>query len=227
MATVEELEEQCRMGSLFLWQELRDLYGHVAVRLPSGEGFLLKFVRVGSDPRVDPREVQVYDYDGKKLSGSDRTPTELPIYTEVFRRRPDVQSVVHAHPHMATALSTAGKTIFALSHQSTDFGAGIPVFRGDMIDSIQIGSDLAEALGSGVAVLMKGHGVVTVGGDVPAAVSHCLYVEQAAQQQIWASVLGAPETLPEPLRAYHERVGWSGGSFLWHQLLWDAKQAGQ
>lgn len=218
---VEELREQCRLGARFLWTELRDLYGHVSCRLPGGEGFLLKFVRVGSDATADPKEVQVYDYEGNLVAGGQRRPAELPLYTEIFRRRPDVGSIVHAHPHMAVALSSTGKTIFAISHQSVDFGTGIPLFRGDMIDSREVGAALAETLGDANAVLMKGHGVVAVGRDVPSTVSRCLYLEQAAEQQIWASAVGTPEVLPEPLREYHARVGWSGGAFLWHQLAWE------
>jgi len=222
--TVDELREQCGLGARFIWQELRDLYGHVSCRLPSGDGFLLKFVRVGSDPTLDPRDIQVYDYQGKRVSGQDRDPTELPIYTEIFRRRPDVQSIIHAHPHVATALSSTGKTIFAISHQSVDFGEGIPLFRGDMIDSVEIGAALAETLGNESAVLMKGHGIVVVGQSVPSTVARAIYVEQAAKQQIWASAVGTPAVLPKDLRDYHSRVGWSGASFLWHQLVWEANQ---
>lgn len=50
-----------------------------------------------------------------------------------------------------------------------------------------------------------------------------LYLEQAAEQQIWASAVGIPEVLPEPPREYHARVGWSGASFLWHQLAWEGQ----
>ena len=222
---VLELEEQCRMGALFLWQELRDLYGHVACRLPSGDGFMLKFVRAGAARGgQDPSEVQVYDYDGKKISGNLGNPAELPLYTEIFRRRPDAKSVVHAHPHVATALSTTGKTVYALCHQSVAFGTGIPLFQGDMIDSVEIGSALAEALGQGFAVLLKGHGVAVVGPSVGGAVSTCLYLEQAAEQQILASTVGTPEQLPAHLLSYHDRVGWAGGSsFLYDQLVWEAK----
>jgi ribulose-5-phosphate 4-epimerase/fuculose-1-phosphate aldolase len=70
-------------------------------------------------------------------------------------------------------------------------------------------------------VLLKGHGVVAVGADVPSAVCRTLYLEQAARQQLWASTLGTPEVLPLDLREYHTRVGWTGGAFLWHQLVWD------
>jgi ribulose-5-phosphate 4-epimerase/fuculose-1-phosphate aldolase len=221
---VQELQEQCGLGAQFIWQELRDLYGHVSCRLPSGDGFLLKFVRVGSDPTMDSRDIQVYDYNGKRVSGQDRDPTELPIYTEIFRRRPDVQSVIHAHPHVATALSTTGKTIFAISHQSVDFGDGIPTFRGDMIDTVEIGAQLAETLAEESAILMKGHGIVVVGKDVPSTVARTIYVEQAAKQQIWASVVGTPDAMPPALREYHTRVGWTGATFLWHQLAWEAKE---
>ena len=79
---------------------------------------------------------------------------------------------------------------------------------------------------------MKGHGVVTVGGNVPTAVATCLLVEQAAKQQIMAATLGTPELLPKELRDYRWGGGGQpgviggargGGAFLWHQLVWEGE----
>lgn len=220
---VAELRRQCLLGARFLWRELRELYGHVSCRLPSGDGFLLMMTRVPVAP-LDPDEVLVFDYDGKKLEGEQPTPYEIYLHTEIYRRRPDVQSIVHSHPHVATAVSTTGNTIYALTHQSKRYGTGIPVFKGDFIDDQQLGVELADCLGAAPAMLLKAHGAVTVGRHVPESVGNMLFLEQAAQQQVWAAAVGTPEPLPQRLRDYKfagpTEVG-GGDLNLWRQLVWD------
>ncbi len=224
---VDELRRQCFLGARFMWRELRELYGHVSCRLPDGKGFFLMMVRV-PEPPGDPDEVLLFDNEGNRLEGSTPTPYEIYLHTEIFRRRPDVQSIVHSHPHMATALSTAGKTVYAVTQQSKAFGAGVPVFKGDFVEDRQLGVELADCLGSHCAALMKGHGAVTVGHHVPDAVSQVLYLEQAAKQQIWASTVGTPELLPDHIlnhRFPESRADLNQGTTnLWRQLVWEWEQ---
>src|SRR5687767_9370389 len=160
---------------------------------------------------------------GNKLEGVQPPPHELDMHTEIYRRRPDVQSVVHSHPHMATALSTTGKTIYALNHQTRRYGKGIPLFKGDFITDARLGAELAECLGDQPAVLMQGHGAVLVGVHVADAVANTIYLEQAAKQQVWASAVGTPQVLPDRLLV--DRFGEAGGpplqNNLWRQLVWE------
>ncbi len=222
MDEIDHLRRQCFLGARFLWRELREIYGHVSVRLPDGKGFLLMMARV-PEPPVHPDDIMTFDYEGNKLSGDSPTPYEITLHTEIFRKRPDVNSIVHSHPHMATALSTAGKTVYGITQQSKAFGAGVPVFKGDFITDPEIGIELANCLGQHPAALMKGHGCVVVGRHVPEAVTNVLYLEQAAKQQIWATQLGAPpEMLPD--RIMQHRVPGEGKgeeTNLWRQLVWE------
>jgi L-fuculose-phosphate aldolase len=210
-----------------LWRELRELYGHVSCRLPDGKGCVLMMVRV-PEPPADADELMVFDYEGNKVEGQTPTPYEIYLHTEIYRRRGDVQSIVHSHPHMATALTTAGKTVYGITQQSKVFGSGVPVFKGDFIEDRQIGVELADCLGDQPAALMKGHGAVVVGRHVPEAVSQVLYLEQAARQQIWAATVGTPEPLPERIMQHRfpeERVQTSQGTTnLWRQLVWEWEQ---
>lgn len=223
-------KEDCLLGARFLWKELHDVWGHVSCRLPSGDGFALEMVRMSPDADIDPDEVQVFDYDGKRLEGKTSTPMEITIHTEIFRMRPEVVSIIHAHPHVATALTTTGKNVFAITQQSSTFGDGFPIFRGNFIDGVEIGQELAEQLGKREAILMKGHGIVTAGPSVPAAFDTLMRVEQAAQQITSASAVGTPAVLPQDIQDYRnsrnaaeaasgERA--ARGSALWNQLVWE------
>lgn len=222
MTTREELSKQCLLGARMLWRELRDVYGHVSARLPDRSGFVLKMVRVPPEP-VDPDEVMRFDNDGNCLEGNQKI-QEVFIHSEILKRRPEIQSVIHTHPHMAVALSTTGKTVYAITHQSASFGEGLPLFHGHWITTPELGRDLAECVGDGPGALLKGHGTVVLGRSVPNALELALYLEQAAQQLMWASVLGTPELFPEEIRNSPVRravVGSGGGNNLWRQLVWE------
>lgn len=91
------------------------MWGHVSCRLPDGEGFALKLVRLPLDTSIDPDEIRVFGYEGVQVAGYPGVPGEIALHTEIFRTRPDVHSVVHAHPHATTALTTADKTVFAIT----------------------------------------------------------------------------------------------------------------
>src|SRR5687767_15035494 len=131
MKNFDRLAEDLTFGTRLLFSELGDPWGHVAVRLPEGAdrggaGFLLKHVRAAVTSE-DPESMMIFDYDGNLIEGQRRIPWETPLYVAIFKARPDIQSVVHTHPHVATAVSMAGKTVFAITHQSAPFDRGIPV----------------------------------------------------------------------------------------------------
>lgn len=223
MKEFDELREELRFGTRLLFQDLRDPWGHIVVRLPEGDkrkGFMLKHVRVPPPP-ADPEAVMIFDYDGNILEGARMKPWEIPIYTHVFKTRPDVQSVIHTHPRVATALSMAGKTVFAITHQSAQFEHGVPIFPGDMINTEELGEGLAQALGRFPAILLKGHGAVSIGTNVGHAVQNTLYLEQAARQQIWAATLGTPDVLDDRFIDFHKNASpGEGGLALWYTHMY-------
>ena len=222
MKEYDQLCNDLRFGTRLLFRDLGDPWGHIAVRLPEGDkrsGFILKHVRVPPPP-ADPNAVMIFDYDGNCLEGARTRPWEIPIYTAIFRARPDVQSVIHTHPHIATALTMAGKTVFAITHQSAQFEHGVPVFPGDMINTNELGEGLAETLGNFPAALLKGHGAVSIGVNIGHAVQNTLYLEQAARQQILAATLGTPEVLEERFIEFHRKPPpGEGGLALWYTKM--------
>jgi L-fuculose-phosphate aldolase len=202
---------------------LDDIWGHVTVRLPDGSGFLLKHLRIPARG-IDPDEVMAFDYDGRPLRGRQEPPWEIPLYTSVFRHRPDVQSVVHVHPPVATALATAGATIHAVSHEGLEFGAGLPVFAGDIIDTQCLGEGVAQALGDAVGCMLKGHGAVLVGASVRHATVSALYLERTAKQIVWASSVGRPEVLPGRIASHIADRRAGAEPLLWRYLEWKSEQ---
>lgn len=219
-----ELREQALLAARTLPVELDDIWGHVTCRLPEefGGGFLLKHLRIPARG-IDPDEVMVYDEDGRRLFGTQRDPWEIPLYTATYRHRPDVQSVIHTHPPVATAIASAGRTIHAIGHEGLEFGDGLPVFQGDIIDTDDLGEGMARALGSAPACLLKGHGAVVVGESIPHAAVSSLYLERTAKQLVAAATVGQPEVLPKHIGDHIvERRRGEKAPLLWRYLEWRA-----
>jgi len=172
-----------------------DILGHVSLRTANGlavrcrgekEAGLL-FTQPRDVHEVTPLAVLPPDY---------QAPNELPIHTEILAARPDVQAVVHAHPPFVVAADLAGialrPVIGAYNIPAMRLAAErIPIYgRSVLISTAELGRDLAQALGSAPAVLLRGHGIVTVGATVQEAVVRALNIEILAKMLVRASARG-------------------------------------
>jgi ribulose-5-phosphate 4-epimerase/fuculose-1-phosphate aldolase len=187
--TIGTLEADLKIASTILEWESGDIFGHVGVRLPGGDGIACKLFR---EPGGTDQDWLVhFDFNGKKLGGVGTPPLEAPIYTEILKRRPDVRAVCHTHSPACVALSLADKQISAIHMQSAKFGYGVPIYpRPIHIKDMDEGNDLAKFLADGRALIIKGHGVVAVGDSIDEACMNALYLERTAKIQGLAMSLG-------------------------------------
>lgn len=217
---LETLNHQVRFGARVLQRKLNDIWGHVSARLPAGsrqEGFMLAHLRIPFKP-APPDELYSFDYQGRLLEGVGQVPWEIPLYTAIYRRRPDVGSVVHVHPPLTIALGVAGETIRPVHQLSACFAAGVPTFSGEIINSDELGNKVAETLGDKRAILLVGHGAVTVGADVPEAVTTALLMEETARIQLLALAAGKVQTVPAAMLNSDIK---SAARFIWRFLEWE------
>ena len=217
---LETLKHQVRFGARSLRRKLNDIWGHVSARLPvaSGQdGFMLAHLRIPFKP-APPDELYSFDYQGRLLEGKGQVPWEVPLYTSIYRARPDVGSVVHVHPPLTIALGVSGQTIRAVHQLSACFSAGVPTFGGELINSEELGNRVAETLGDRRAILLVGHGAITVGADVPEAVTTALLMEETARIQLLAGAAGEVQTLPPGILNPDIR---SAARFIWRFLEWE------
>lgn len=117
---------------------------------------------------------------------------EAVLHTEVYRARPDVGAVIHAHPWYSTALSGTSGRLEMLTHDAVLFEAGLPVFdeTAEMITEPAQGRAVAKVLGGCRALLLRNHGVLVVGADVRWALLAAVTLERAARIQVLANGLG-------------------------------------
>jgi ribulose-5-phosphate 4-epimerase/fuculose-1-phosphate aldolase len=210
-ATATELREQVALGGRVLDHEgLSDyVWGHVSARDAEGRGAWIKPGGLGFD-EVTAENVQLVGWDGSVLEGAGKRHLEYPIHTEVLRARADVGAVVHVHPPHTIALMAAGEELHAFSHTGGIFARPLPIAYDavGLVDTAEGGVRLAQALGDARAVLLAGHGVVTVGASVGVAVMTAVLLERACRLQLLADAAGgvADPYSPEQALARYAHV---------------------
>jgi ribulose-5-phosphate 4-epimerase/fuculose-1-phosphate aldolase len=119
------------------------------------------------------------------LSGAGTPNSEHWIHARAYAARPDVASVVHAHPPACVCLTQIGQPHRVVHNQGGGFLDGVPEYeRVGLIRSRELGDLLAQRLGSGIAVMMRGHGITTVAADVRTATIAACFLEESAALQL-------------------------------------------
>jgi ribulose-5-phosphate 4-epimerase/fuculose-1-phosphate aldolase len=202
-----------------------DVLGHISLRTapdrmlvrcrgPREEGLFLTQV-------ADVHEV---DLDGEPAFGGDldgwAVPNELPIHAEILRARPDVDAVVHCHPPsvlLAGLEDVPLRPVFGAYNIPAARLAldGVPVYpRSVLVRRPELGREVAAALGDAPVLVLRGHGIATVGSGphaVEQAVVRALALDALARVSVESARLGgrAPDLSPEDVAELPDL----GGSF--------------
>jgi ribulose-5-phosphate 4-epimerase/fuculose-1-phosphate aldolase len=198
----KELREKLATACRLLYMEgLMDHAGLAGARIP-GTGNLLLNPRemrgtAGRHPGIMAADdLVVVDPEGRKVEGANNPPSETPIFTGVFRARPDVMAVFHLHLPTATLFSVVGKPILPIGVMGSPFGEAVPVCPdGTLIQRPEQGDGVALSLGQGLAVILQGHGAVIAGRDVEEAFVASVLLEDNAVRQYRAALIGTPRAM--------------------------------
>jgi len=219
---VKRSEEELSIATKILEWEIGDIWGHVGVRLPDGKGIAVQLFRRAEEGNKD--WLVHFDYSLQKLSGVGTIPREAVIYTEIFKARPDVNAAVHCHAAMCVALSIADKPVSCVHVQSGRFGRGVPIYpRPIYILDESEGAELARTLGDANGMMIKGHGIVTVGKTIDEACMNAVYMERTAKIMAMAQLFGftgVPDGFIGQLSSSKEKL-LSRGRRLPHSAEWN------
>jgi len=129
--------------------------------------------------------------------GKYKVSTETPTHCAIYRKRPDVNAVVHAHSPGALAFAVAHQEIPATTIElAAVSGARVPLAKYATPGTEVLAVNTAEALGNGNAVIMANHGIAAVGSTLDEAFNNALSVEFTARININAKTLGGIAELP-------------------------------
>lgn len=140
----------------------------------------------------------VVDLDGTIIDGTLKPSSDVASHLHIYRHRPDVNGVVHTHSRYATAFAAVGRPIpVYLTAHADEFGGPIPCGGFALIGDEAIGAEVVRSIGRSPAILLKNHGVFTVGPSPTAAVKAAVMVEDVAAT-VWAALqIGTPDPLPD------------------------------
>ena len=172
--------------------------GHVSVRLPGRDAFLIQPVDQ-SRAELEPDHLLVVDFEGGTLSGPEgaHPPSERFIHSEILKARPDVNAVAHFHPEIATLFTLVEDIpLRPMKNHAARWGSGIPVHPDPgHVNSPALGRALAQTLNGHQALLIRAHGAVLVAEDVPAILVDSVHFEENARALHRAASMGTPKPL--------------------------------
>jgi len=144
-----------------------------------------------------PEHLVILDMEGKTIEGDLKPSSDTASHLYIYRHRPDVSGIVHTHSPYATAFAALGRPIpVYLTAIADEFGGPIPCGGFALIGGEQIGQEVVKSIGNSPAVLLKNHGVFTVGSSAEAAVKAAVMVEDAARTVWIALQMGRPDEIP-------------------------------
>ena len=140
---------------------------------------------------LTPEMIGVHDMGGTRLDGDCAPSSELPLHLAIYSRS-DAGAVVHNHSDASTALGLVADEVATSHYYSALFGGQIRVAPYATFGTDGLAEEVARALEGRKAVLMANHGALTVGADIPAALSLLPYLEYLCRVQLLAMSTGAP-----------------------------------
>jgi ribulose-5-phosphate 4-epimerase/fuculose-1-phosphate aldolase len=141
------------------------------------------------------------DADSEAVGGDQRKGfIERYIHGEIYRKRPEVMAIVHSHAPSVIPFGVTKTRLRPIYHMGSFLWSGAPVWdirkvRDDndiLVRDRPLGASLADGLGSGNCVLMRGHGMTVIGESIQEAVFRAIYTEMNARLQLQAETLEGP-----------------------------------
>jgi L-fuculose-phosphate aldolase len=168
--------------------------GNISVRL--GADRLLMTPKSVCKGFMTPDMMCVTDLEGRKLQGDRDPSSEMLMHLEVYRQRPDVQAVVHAHPPIATGFAVAGIPLdrAVLAEVLTTLGS-VPIAEYATPSTRELPEAVRKYIKAHDGMLLANHGALTVGGDLYSAYYKMETVEHFANISLVARLLGRENLL--------------------------------
>ena len=157
--------------------------------------------------QMRPEHMVVVDLDGRTVEGSLKPSSDTSSHLYIYKHRSDVRGVVHTHSPYATAFAANGREIpVVLTAIADEFAGPIPCGGFSLIGDESIGRIVVESIGRSTAVLLKNHGVFTIGKNAEAAVKAAVMTEDNARTVWLALQLGTPDVIrDEDVAKLHHR----------------------
>jgi ribulose-5-phosphate 4-epimerase/fuculose-1-phosphate aldolase len=207
-------------------QDLANPMGHISVRIPDTDTFLI--TRSIAPGMATYDDVLACNLQGEIVGGKHaRTFGEVWAHIAVYRKRADIQSVAHTHSPYVVALSMTDTTLLPVSIEALKLGYDPIGFYRNMIhlQTLEIGNEVADLIGTNRAVVLKGHGALVVGKSIEETTVSCAELEKAAKHQVIATSTGKLRLMTpaeiEPVIRFFKSMDAQGGMASPYGRTWE------
>ena len=151
--------------------------------------------------RLDKKHMLINDNVGPLLITRDNILTNTfeeevmvgTVHPAIYKARPDVNAVIHAHPLHAIVLSTTDDELVLVHNPGSLFHGKIKLYKSHgQVNNKDRAEDIAKLLGDGTVILQRGHGTIVVGKSLEEAVLTTIYLEEAAKVHFMTKIMGTP-----------------------------------
>lgn len=168
--------------------------GNLSVRLDSGS--ILVTPTAMSKGMMRPSDMVIVDMEGNRIAGRRNVSSEIGMHLLIYRLRPDVNGIVHAHPPTATGFAACGKALTQPLVCEVVIGLGcIPLAQYGTPGTPELADALEPLVPQYDAILMKNHGVVTYASELACAYMKMETVEHFAKIALVSHLLGQEQPL--------------------------------
>jgi L-ribulose-5-phosphate 4-epimerase len=187
-----ELHLELPKNNLVVWTG-----GNVSARDPETGLVVIKASGIRYE-EMRPEHMVVVDIDGQMVEGDYKPSSDVYSHLYIYKHREDAGGVAHTHSAYATAFAAVNKPIpVVLTAIADEFGGPIPCGGFALIGDDAIGKVIVESIGKSPAVLLKNHGVFTIGKNAKAAVKAAVMTEENAKTVWLAMQIGTPDVIPQ------------------------------
>ena len=168
--------------------------GNVSMRMPSGEILMSPSGMIYEELEAD--DVVVVDIEGNVIEGKRRPSSDIEALLYIFRKMPEVNAVIHTHQPYATGIGLVMDEFPCTLTTLANAAQGpVSVAPYSAPNSLLMGQNTVEYLNGKLAVILKHHGVVSVGNSLKQALYACVYLEEAAKAYVAAKSISGNTAL--------------------------------
>ncbi len=194
----EELKSEIIKCAISLYQRglMTGIGGNLSVRVEPGANEIWITPSGLYKPKLQTEDLVKIDLDGNLLEGIFKPSAEWYFHVAIYKKRADVNAVIHAHNPVATGLALAGVKIKPITVEAALMLARVPIVPFVYPGTKELGEIVAENIMGNRLLLLKNHGVVAVGYDLTEALSAVEILEECAMMMFVASHFGGAAVIP-------------------------------
>ena len=202
-----QANKELKSNNLVLWTS-----GNVSARDPETGYVVIKPSGVLFDD-LTPESIVVVDLDGQLIEGEFKPSVDTASHLYVYKNRSDINGIVHTHSPYATSFSITGDPLQIYTTTSAAvFGGPIPISDFATIGEEEIGKEIVEKIGDSSAILIRNHGIFTIGPDYSSALKSSIVLEETAQSVHYAMCRQeidplSQEVIDRGYDVYHQTYG--------------------